>query len=496
MINAEYDVVIAGAGPTGLALAGELALKDLKVLVLERRAHRSEESRALGMHGRTLDLLAQRGLDGAFLARGHPVPQVRLRFEQRRQSLLDLSELDTDFGHLLILPQSETERILEEHAVSLGVQVRREAGVFALKQDRSGVTVRHGGKNPGSVRTSWVVGCDGSKSNVRDTIGAKFNGRPYPYTILVADVLLDRPPEDDLLIEVAKLGLVVCTAFGDGYYRLGIIDRSVPWSDDPVTMPEISRALINIFGRDLGPHDPIWTSRFVIQEKQATSYREGRVLLAGDAAHVHSPLGGQGLNLGVQDAFNLGWKLAAVQSGQSDASLLDSYAAERRRRSRAVITVTDLVTRLMMAGNPVPQRVRKTVVPLILSTARGRGIAAGALSGVTLRYPPTHRRVRSSDEGRRVPNLTLRGADGKARLFDLMHDGRFVLIDDGSVGALAAPWVDRLHTWHGTAVGAPRFRGPLLIRPDGYLGGSGREEVIAGLKRWCGNVPARGRTVT
>lgn len=233
MINVGYDVVIAGAGPTGLALAGEPALKDLKVLVLERRAHRSEESRALGIHGRTLDLLAQRGLDGAFLARGHPVPQVRLRFEQRRQLLLDLSELDTDFGHLLIPPQSETERILEEHAVSLGMEVRREAGVFALKQDRNGVTVRHGGKNPGTVRTSWVVGGDGSKSNVRETIGAKFIGRPYPYTILVADVLLDKPPADDLLIEVAKLGLVVCTAFGDGYYRLGIIDRTVPWSDDP-----------------------------------------------------------------------------------------------------------------------------------------------------------------------------------------------------------------------------------------------------------------------
>lgn len=489
-------VVIVGAGPTGLTLASELALAGVPCTVIERRSGRTEESRALGLHARTLEMLDLRGVARELVERGHSVRQVRLSLGQK---IIDLGRLDSRHPYLHILPQSVTEEVLEEHAVGLGAEVVRNTRVVGLTQDDDGVTVRvRSGDREWDERAAYVVGCDGAHSAVRNLLGVPFRGKTYPFTIIVADVALEHPPRDDLLLQVGPGGIIVATAFGDGWYRMGCIDRLRPWSNEPVTMDEVRTTLARVAGRDLGPSEPRWMSRFRIQERHAERYRVGRVLLAGDAAHLHSPLGGQGLNVGIQDAMNLGWKLAAEMNGWAAPGLLDSYEAERRPVAARIIKATDVATYAMTTASRRLQRVRGVVAPVALSMPHVQRLVREHLSGVAVSYrPPEGRRHRL--EGRRLTDLDLTLADGsRARVSELTRSGRFVLLDltrGGRTPSVAAAWAGRVD-----AVVARRpakvLRGvtALLLRPDGYVAWASdtrsadalATEARAALTRWCG----------
>ncbi|MTE21401.1 hypothetical protein F0L17_20250 [Streptomyces sp. TRM43335] len=497
--GSEYDVVIAGAGPTGLCLAGELALAGVRCKVVERRTHRTQESRALGLHGRSMEVLRMRGVADPVLERANSVPKVRVSLGH---SMLDLRRLDSRYGQLTIIPQGETEEILEKRARDLGVTIDR--GVSLVDCEQHGDEVLYRLESDGrqwEERTPWLVGCDGSRSRVREAMGAAFEGDVYPYTIIVADVRLGVPMDDQLLIHVGRAGLVVCTDFGNGWYRMGVIDRSKPWSDDPVTLQEVRDTLAKLFGKDLRPSEPLWTSRFRIQERQAETYRKGRMLIAGDAAHVHSPLGGQGLNLGIQDAMNLGWKLAAVVSGRGSERLLDTYVEERRRVSQGVIKVTDIATRMMTSDKSAVRAARLTAASIATRIPASHLLAVGHLSGIATSYPGMAAdRSSRRTVGRRVPDLEVhRGAAGGTRLFDAMRSGSFVLVDqgDGGPSTLLNPWGDLVTHLRGTVRGA---KGPwprtemILVRPDGYCAWAGPRsraaaELPAAMRRWAGAPP-------
>lgn len=464
------EVIIVGAGPTGLFLAGELALAGVPCRVLERRKHRTQESRALGIHARTLEALDMRGLAASFLAQGNPIRRVRVSLGQ---SLVDLTKLDTRYGLLHILPQSTTERLLEEQCSALGVCVERGVRCRGVSEQDEGVALQlTDGTTTWEEHAPWVVGCDGSMSAVRVSAGIPFLGDVYPYTIIVADVRLRRPPRDQLMIHVGGHGLVVSTAFGDGWYRMGVVDRTKPWSDEPVTLEEVRSTLTSLFGYDPGPSEPLWTSRFRIQERQADTYRSGRVLLAGDAAHVHSPLGGQGLNLGIQDALNLGWKLAAVVREDAEDALLDTYVAERRRISNGVIKATDVATRMMTSPRRGPRVMRRIAVPRALGARRTHQIAAGYLSGIAVSYTNTRYDRNDALGGNRIPDGAVECADGsRTTLFALLRDRSFVLVDpDGSAARILAPWAKRVVHVMGRFIDRPTLAACrwLLIRPDGY----------------------------
>ena len=298
------DVVVVGAGPTGLMLACELALGGVAVRVLEERASTPNITRAFAVHARTLELLDARGLAEDLIPRGVAVYEIA----PPGGTTLDLRELPGRYAMLLIVPQSGTEQVLESRAVELGVPIVRGAEVVALTQDDDGVTVECAGGE--TIRAKYVVGCDGAHSTIRDLVGIDFVGKQYETHILLADVALSRAPGDTLTGVTNERGVVLMIPFGDGWFRAIAWDRlreQAPLTE-PVTLDEIRDSFMRIAGEDFGMTEMRWSSRFLSERRQARHYRSGRVFIAGDAAHVHSPLGGQGMNTGIGDAMNLGWK--------------------------------------------------------------------------------------------------------------------------------------------------------------------------------------------
>jgi len=480
-----------------MMLAGELALARVDVAVVERRVDQDlPGARAGGLHSRTIEVLDQRGIADRFLAEGQ-VAQVQ-GFAQRR---LDISDFPSRHPYGLGLWQNHIERILAGWVDELPVTILRGTEVTGFAQDDTGVDVEL--SDGRSLRAQYLVGCDGGRSVVRKAAGIDFPGWDPSTSSLIAEVEVAEEPE--LGTRRDEKGL---HAFGRLEYEIRdgevvfkdsgplrvMVTEARPGSRSEPTLRDLSEALVAVYGTDYGIHSPTWISRFTDMTRQAASYREGRVLLAGDAAHVHSPAGGQGLNTGVQDAVNLGWKLAQVVKGTSPESLLDTYHAERHPVAARVLRNTMAQTALMRPTDPRLEALLETVSEL-LGMEEPRKRFGAMLSALDIHYDlgDGHPLL-----GRRVPDLDLVTADGPLRVFTLLHDARPVLIDLGEPGGLdIAPWADRVEkidaaydgAWELPVLGEVPAPAAVLIRPDGHVAwvGDGTDEGLAdALTTWFG----------
>ncbi|MBQ1094412.1 FAD-dependent monooxygenase [Streptomyces sp. B93] len=452
-------VIVIGSGPTGLLLAGDLATAGVPVTLVEKRPHKiSNLSRAFAVHARTLEQFDARGLADELEATGQRLQRLRLF----GRLTIALDSLPSRFNHLLITPQYEVEKLLERRAVEAGVDFRYETRMTRLTQDTDGVTVelRGPGGEESSLRAAYVVGADGMRSAVRDAIGLTFPGHSVIRSVVLADVLLAEKPETLLAVNAVGDAFAFIAPFGDGYYRVIGWHRGRDVADsEPLDLDEVKEITRMALGTDYGMHDARWMSRFHSDERQAPAYRVGRVFLAGDAAHVHTPAGGQGMNTGLQDAANLGWKLAQVVTGHAAPALLDTYHSERHPVGKAVLRSSGGIVRLAMAKTPWTLVLRAAITTVLDTVAPARRRMLGQLTGIGYRYPAP--RGAHALTGTRVPDVAL--ADG-ARLYEALRGGRFVLITPdahedpaGRDGRLAvARWASDRRT-------------ALLVRPDGYV---------------------------
>ena len=478
----DIGVVIAGGGPTGLMLAAELALADVDVEIVERRSSQEiDGSRSGGLHSRTIEVLDQRGVADRFLGKGKP-----MQVQWFGGIGLDISDFPTRHNYGLALWQSEFEPILADWVNELGVPITRQREVRGFAQDDTGVDIEV--SDGRSMRAGYLVGCDGGRSVVRRTAGIEFPGCDPSISWVIAEVEMDEEPELGTRREGGGIGPV-----DDGArFRVVLTERLVEHSEDP-TMNDLREALIGAYGTDFGAHSPTWISRFTDMTRQAASYRERRVLLAGDAAHVHPPQGGQGLNLGVQDAVNLGWKLAQVVKGTSPDSLLDTYQAERHPVGARVLRNTMAQVALTRPDERT-QELHKTMAAL-LQMNEPRKTVAGMISGLDIHYDlgDGHPLL-----GRRMPDLDLVTADGPLRVFTLLHDARPVLLNLGDPGEFdVGPWATRvklvdaisLGPWELPVVGQVTAPQAVLIRPDGHVawvGGFSGPGLLEALTSWFG----------
>ncbi|OAH15260.1 FAD-dependent monooxygenase [Streptomyces jeddahensis] len=455
----DRGVIVVGAGPTGLLLAGDLAEAGIPVTLLEKRRHGiSNLSRAFVVHARTLEQLDARGLADELEAKGQRLDRLRL-FDRLA---LDLSTLPSRFKHLLVLPQYEIETALERRAVEAGVHFAYETEVTGLTQDGEEVTVEVRGPDGSAAtrRAAYVVGTDGLRSAVREAIGQPFPGRSVIRSVVLADVLLAEQPETLLTVNAVGDAFAFIAPFGDGYYRVigWHRGRDVPDSE-PVDLEEIKEITRLALGRDFGMHDARWMSRFHSDERQAPQYRVGRVFLAGDAAHVHTPAGGQGMNTGLQDAASLSWKLAAVLDGHAPEGLLNTYQTERHPVGKAVLRSSGGIVRLAMAKRPWTLAARAALTALLGVACPVRAKVVGQVTGIGYAYPAP--RGAHPLTGKRVPDVALH--DGR-RLYEALRGGKFVLITAADTEIEPGDRKDRLTTAHWTT----DRRTALLVRPDGY----------------------------
>jgi 2-polyprenyl-6-methoxyphenol hydroxylase-like FAD-dependent oxidoreductase len=465
----DHAVVIAGGGPTGLMLSGELALAGVDVVIVERRANQDlDGSRSGGLHSRTIEVLDQRGIADRFLAEGQEHP-----FVGYAGTFLDIGDFPTRHNYVLALWQSRIEPILADWVDELGVPILRHREVVGLTQDDAGVGVEI--SDGTTMRTEYLVGCDGGRSVVRKGAGIEFPGWDPTTSYLIAEVEMDEEPEIGMRPEGGGIG-PVNREEGGGPYGVVLLENQVEHTSEP-TRQDLSDALVGAYGTDYGMHSPTWISRFTDMTRQAASYREGRVLLGGDAAHVHGPQGGQGLNTGVQDAVNLGWKLAQVVRKTSPESLLDTYHAERHPVGARVLHNTMAQVALMRIDER--SRALRASMLELLSMDEPRKRIAGMISGLDIHYDlgEGHPLL-----GRRMPDLDLHTADGPRRVFTLLHDARPVLLDLGEPGGFdISPWANRVRlvdarydgVWELPVVGEIASPPAVLVRPDGYVAWAG-----------------------
>ena len=484
-VMTEHAVVVAGGGPTGLMLAGELALGGIDVVIVERRASQDVDgSRAGGLHSRTIEILDQRGIAERFLDAGD-VAQVA----GYAGIPLDISDFPTRHNYGLALWQSHFEPILADWVAEVGVRTLRGREVVAFAQDGTGVDVEVSGHS--SLRAEYLVGCDGGRSLIRKAAGIDFDGLDASTSWLIAEVEMDEEPQVGMRPEGGGIG-PVNREQGGGPFGVVLREPSVGHSGEP-TLHDLSEALVLRYGTDYGVHSPTRISRFTDMARQAVSYRRGRVLLAGDAAHVHPPQGGQGLNTGVQDAVNLGWKLAQVVNEISPESLLDTYHAERHPVAARVLHNTMAQVALSSPGER-HQALRETMAELLGMDEPRRRIA-GMLSGLDIHYDlgDGHPLL-----GRRMPDLDLHTAEGATRVFSLLHEARPVLLNLGEPGGFdVSPWADRLRlvdakhagVWELPLLGEVAAPPAVLIRPDGHVAWAGEltdTELPRALATWFG----------
>jgi 3-(3-hydroxy-phenyl)propionate hydroxylase len=462
----EHAVVIAGAGPTGMMLAAELALAKVDVAIVERRAsHALDGSRSRGLQSRTIEVLDQRGIADRFISQGQ-VAQVGSFADVP----LDISDFPTRHSYGLGLLQNRFEEILAGWVGELEVPIHRGRDVTGFAQDDAGVDVEL--SDGRSLRAEYLVGCDGGRSLIRNLAGIEFPGWDPSVSYLIAEVEMAEEPQ--LGIRRDDKGIHAIGPLDDGE-RAGVVVREehLGQTGEP-TLHDLSQLLVAVRGTDYGLRSATWISRFTDMTRQAAAYRERRVLLAGDAAHVHSPIGGQGLNTGVQDAVNLGWKLAQGVNGTSPDSLLDTYHAERHPAGARVQQNTMALTALAHS-NARTDALRDTIAELV-SMDEPRKQLAGMFSGLDIHYDlgEGHPLL-----GRRMPDLDLVTANGPLRMFTLLHDARPVLLNLGEPGGFdITPWVDRVQMidakyvgqWELPVLGAVTAPTAVLIRPDGYVG--------------------------
>ena len=494
----DHSVVVAGGGPTGLMLAGELALAGVDVVIVERRTNQElDGSRAGGLHSRTLEVLDQRGIADRFIAEGQRHPAVGYAYIQ-----LDISDLPTRHNYLLALWQRDIERILADWVLAdLAVPIRRGCEVMGSSQDDDCVVVDVAGRPP--IRAEYLVGCDGGRSVVRKTAGIGFPGFDPSVSFMIAEVEMNEEPEIGVRPEGGGIGPVDRQRGGNPY---GVVLREQRADNDGApTLEDLRTLLVAAYGTDFGVRHASWISRFTDASRQAASYRSGRVLLAGDAAHIHSPHGGQGLNTGVQDAVNLAWKLAQVIRGTSPDTLLDTYHAERHPVGARVLRNTMAQVALTSPGDR--HRALQETMTDLLGMAEPRTWMAAVLAGLDIRYELGGRHPLV---GRRMPDLDVATSEGEARVFELMHDAQPLLLNLGHAGELETVGlpgrvrrVDAAHhgAWELPVVGEVDPPAAVLIRPDGHVAWAGLPSdagLPASSLEWfgCAEAPSHTRTST
>ena len=473
-----FDVIIAGCGPTGAVLAAELRLHDVRVLVLEKATEPASFVRIVSLHIRSLELMAMRGLLDRLLRHGRQRPVGGIFAAIRTAAPEDL---DSTYAYQLGIPQPVVEQLLEAHAIQLGAEVRRGTAVVAFEQDDEGVTVElDGGER---LRARYLVGCDGARSTVRKVLGVRFPGEPSRTETLMGEMQADAPAEE-IAAAVATVGETHrpfwVRPFGDGVYSVVVPSPAVSDRAEPPTLDDFRQQLRAIAGTDFGVHSPRWLSRFGDATRLVERYRVGRVLVAGDAAHIHPPTGGQGLNLGVQDAFNLGWKLAAEVRGWAPAALLDSYEAERHPVAAEVLDNTRAQMELSSL-EPGPQALRRLLTELMDFDDVNRYLIE-KITAIDIRYD-----LGEGPEllGRRLPDIALE----RGTLYERLHRGRGLLLD--RTGRLTeGGWSDRVDRIADptASLDVPA----LVLRPDGYVAwiGEDQQDLDRHLGRWFGTPAA------
>jgi 3-(3-hydroxy-phenyl)propionate hydroxylase len=483
-----HAVVIAGGGPTGLMLAGELALAGTDVAIVERRSSQDlAGSRGSGLHSRSIEVLDQRGIADRFLSQGQLHKAVHFHVP------LDISDFPTRHNYVLALWQNHIERILAGWVGELKVPIYRGREVTGFVQDDAGVNVDI--SDGASLRADYLVGCDGGRSVIRKAAGINFAGWDPTMSWLIAEVHTTEEPAWGFRHDATGIHAIGKVEDG-GAARVVLTESQLNTGDEP-TLGDVSEAMIAVYGTDFGIHSPTWISRFNDTTRQAEAYRDKRVLLAGDAAHLHPPLGGQGLNIGVQDAVNLGWKLAQVIKSVSRDRLLDTYHAERHpvaarvlRNTMAHIAIRRTDDRTKALGEYMSE---------LLRMDEPRKHLAAEVSGLGVHYDlgDGHPLL-----GRRIPDLDLVTARGTVRVFTLLHRARPVLINFGEEGGFERdPWADRVQridakypgAWELPAIGAVTAPSAVLVRPDGYVGWVGdvaQPGLVDALTTWFGSPSA------
>ena len=493
------SVIIVGAGPTGLTLAAELASLGIHTRVIEKRSSPSPYSRAFGILPRTLELLDLRGQADGLVDRGLPWAHASMG---DGRGWLDFSRLDTRYPYMLVIPQNRTEEHLSSWAREVGAIIERDAIVTGVRQTEDGVTVEVDGPDGSRLeRADFIVGCDGVRSSVRELAGIAFQGRSYNKSLIVADVPLSNPPDPLVYARVGQRGMVSFFPFGDGMFRLIVLDHAhmnVPVSQ-PVTEEELRESCYAIIGDDFGLGTPLWASRYRSEQRLSDRYRLGRVLLAGDAAHTHIPSGGQGLQTGIADAMNLGWKLAAQLHGWAPPHLLDTYQAERRPIAFKSLRYTDLIYQFETSQS-LPAKVLRSLAVRAMSLDLVEKSVVENLAGFSLQYPqssPSSDKPPHKLTGRRISDAPFDGSTKNfTRLYEAFRSSMFVLIDQSygghCAGVVEQGWADRVTVIRSRVRSSSgRISEAMLLRPDGYVAWAGHAghtpSLRAALRYWCGD---------